>query len=34
MAVQPKAIKRKQYNSEFNREAVRLVNEGGLISPG
>jgi transposase len=30
MAVQHKAIKRKQYSSEFKREAVRLVTEGGL----
>jgi transposase len=30
MAVQHRAIKRKQYSSEFKREAVRLVTEGGL----
>jgi transposase-like protein len=30
MAVQHKSIKRKQYSSEFKREAVRLVTEGGL----
>ena len=30
MAVQHKAIKRKQYSSEFKREAVPLVTEGGL----
>lgn len=30
MGVQRKPIKRKQYTSEFKREAVRLVTEGGL----
>lgn len=30
MGVQHKAIKRKQYSSEFKREAVRLVTEGRL----
>ena len=30
MAVQHKAVKRKQYSSGFKREAVRLVTEGGL----
>lgn len=30
MAVQHKTIKRKQYSSEFKREAVRLVTDGGL----
>src|SRR5688500_12598174 len=30
MGVQHKATKRKQYSSEFKREAVRLVTEGGL----
>ena len=30
MAVQHKTSKRKQYSSEFKREAVRLVTEGGL----
>ncbi len=30
MGVQSKLTKRKQYSSEFKREAVRLVTEGGL----
>ncbi len=30
MGVQHKPTKRKQYSSEFKREAVRLVTEGGL----
>jgi transposase-like protein len=30
MGVQHKATKRKLYSSEFKREAVRLVTEGGL----
>jgi transposase len=30
MEVQHKPTKRKQYSSEFKREAVRLVTEGGL----
>ncbi len=30
MGIQHKAISRKQYSSEFKREAVRLVTEGGL----
>jgi transposase len=30
MGVRSKPIKRKQYSSEFKREAVRLVTEGGL----
>ncbi len=30
MGVQHKSSKRKQYTSEFKREAVRLVTEGGL----
>ena len=30
MGVQRKTGKRKQYTSEFKREAVRLVTEGGL----
>jgi transposase len=30
MGVQSKPIKRKQFSSEFKREAVRLVTEGGL----
>jgi transposase-like protein len=30
MGVQHKSSKRKQYSSEFKREAVRLVTEGGL----
>lgn len=30
MAVQHKISKRRQYSSEFKREAVRLVTEGGL----
>jgi len=30
MGVQHKTINRKQYSSEFKREAVRLVNESGL----
>jgi transposase len=30
MGVQRKTNKRKQYTSEFKREAVRLVTEGGL----
>ena len=30
MGVQHKLTKRKQYSSEFKREAVRLVTEGGL----
>jgi transposase len=30
MDVQHQSIKRKQYSSEFKREAVRLVTEGGL----
>ena len=30
MGTQHKATKRKQYSSEFKREAVRLVTEGGL----
>ncbi len=30
MGIQQKTINRKQYSSEFKREAVRLVTEGGL----
>lgn len=30
MGAQHKLTKRKQYSSEFKREAVRLVTEGGL----
>jgi transposase len=30
MGVQHKSTSRKQYSSEFKREAVRLVTEGGL----
>jgi len=30
MGIQQKAARRKQYSSEFKREAVRLVTEGGL----
>ncbi len=30
MGVQSKPTKRKQFSSEFKREAVRLVTEGGL----
>lgn len=30
MDVQHQSVKRKQYSSEFKREAVRLVTEGGL----
>ena len=30
MGMQHKAIKRRQYSSEFKHEAVRLVTEGGL----
>jgi len=30
MGVQSKQIKRKQFSSEFKREAVHLVTEGGL----
>ena len=30
MAIAHKSFKRKQYSSEFKREAVRLVTEGGL----
>jgi transposase-like protein len=30
MGIQQKPINRKQYSSEFKREAVRLVTEGGL----
>jgi transposase-like protein len=30
MGIQQKPIRRKQYSSEFKREAVRLVAEGGL----
>lgn len=30
MGIRQKTINRKQYSSEFKREAVRLVTEGGL----
>jgi transposase-like protein len=30
MGIQQKTISRKQYSSQFKREAVRLVTEGGL----
>ena len=30
MGTQHKSIKRRQYNSEFKREAVQLVTQGGL----
>ncbi len=30
MGIQQKTISRRQYSSEFKREAVRLVTEGGL----
>jgi transposase-like protein len=30
MGVQSQSAKRKQYSSDFKREAVRLVTEGGL----